>query len=554
MHLTTTPRSPKATNSILGCARGFILATGIVLAGLCLAGPALADMTGTTGGMTISDNGTAVTITGYTADLPANVTVPATINGHPVTAIGDSAFEESSLTTISLPNSITSIADDAFYKARSLTSIVIPNSVTSIGTDAFSYTDSLTSVTIGTGVTEISDSMFAHTPLLTSITIPNSVTSIDGDAFNQTGLTSVVIPNSVTYIGEGAFYKAAGLASVTLSTNPNFTSIDDSVFLESGLTSLTIPDNVTSIGFKAFESTQLTTVTIGSGVTFITSNAFARLPLTSVRFEGNAPVLGEDAIWYTDRITAYRFANATGWPAFDQTWQGMHQAYLLLPPAAPTALASNTSATITIAAPPTHGPAPTSYTVKAVSNPDKTCEITGPTGSCTITGLTNGTSYTFTAATHTTTPAVTSDESEPSNQVTPAAAPTPPTPTAPTLLHLVSKPATTTSTITTTFDAPGPGVVRQTGTSPSARSHLRATGMTVCTTTKTVTKAGTTTITCRLTNAAKRARTQHALVVTLTTTFTPTTGTPLASTKTIRLARTPAKAHTPTTTPSHVTG
>jgi hypothetical protein len=122
------------------------------------------------------------------------------------------------------------------------------------------------------------------------------------------------------------------------------------------------------------------------------------------------------------------------------------------------------------------------------------------------------------------------------------------------VLPLASKAATTTSTITTTFDAPGPGVVRQAGTSPSTRSHLRATGLTVCTTTKTITEAGPTTITCRLTNAAKRARTQHALTVTLTTTFTPTSGTPLASTKTIRLSRTPAKAHTPTTTPGNVTG
>ena len=87
-------------------------------------------------------------------------------------------------------------------------------------------------------------------------------------------------------------------------------------------------------------------------------------------------------------------------------------------------------------------------------------------------------------------------------------------------------------------------------------SPARGTTMTVCTLDRTISRAGTTHVTCNLNNAARSLRTRQALDVTLTTTFTPSSGLAMASTKTIRLPRTPApKAPTRTsTTPSAVTG
>ena len=123
-------------------------------------------------------------------------------------------------------------------------------------------------------------------------------------------------------------------------------------------------------------------------------------------------------------------------------------------------------------------------------------------------------------------------------------------------LPLTTRSTTTGTSIITTFTAPVPGVVRHVGTVPGSRRGSRAATLTVCTYTKTITAAGVVEIKCNLNSTGRRLRTQQALVITLTTTYTPTSGTPMVSTKNVKLSRTPvAKAPVATsTTPSSVTG
>jgi hypothetical protein len=113
-----------------------------------------------------------------------DVIIPAIYNGLPVKEIGNSAFSDcTSLTSVVIPDSVTSIGYDAFKACYSLTSVSIPDSVTSIGNYAFAYSTSLTSVVIPDSVTSIGYSAFSNCTSLTSVVIPDSVTSIGYDAF-----------------------------------------------------------------------------------------------------------------------------------------------------------------------------------------------------------------------------------------------------------------------------------------------------------------------------------------------------------------------------------
>ena len=123
------------------------------------------------------------------------VVIPDTHNGKAVTSIAQQGFMETSITSVTIPNSVTYIGSSAFYNCTNLTSVIIPNNVTHIGTNAFYGCTDLTSVTIGTGVTYIGNS-----------------------AFSLTGLTSITIPQSVTKIEAGAFYMCTELISVTFES------------------------------------------------------------------------------------------------------------------------------------------------------------------------------------------------------------------------------------------------------------------------------------------------------------------------------------------------
>lgn len=155
-----------------------------------------------------------ITIIGYTGP-GGNVTIPASINGKPVTAIGNGAFSGNHLTSVSIPSSVTYIGDDAFI-SNALTSVSIPNSVTYIGSQAFDA-NGLTSITLSSSITRIEWGTFRFNRL-TSVSIPSSVTYIDDDAFDVNQLTSVSIPSSVKYIGDGAFGRNQ-LTSITIGAN-----------------------------------------------------------------------------------------------------------------------------------------------------------------------------------------------------------------------------------------------------------------------------------------------------------------------------------------------
>ena len=171
----------------------------------------------------------AIAIGGYTGSGGA-ATIPDTINGLPVTGIADLAFSQcTSITTVTIPNSVTNIGIQAFWNCTSLASVTIPNSVTSIGNNAFYGCISLTNVTIPDSVASIGDWVFYNCSSLTNATIPNHVTSIGMYAFSKcASLTSVTIPNGVTNIAQWAFSYCTNLTKVYFLGNAP--SVGTSVF------------------------------------------------------------------------------------------------------------------------------------------------------------------------------------------------------------------------------------------------------------------------------------------------------------------------------------
>jgi hypothetical protein len=176
------------------------------------------------GGVPVNSNlkyeikGNAVTITDCDEKASGALIIPATIEGKPVSSIGDGAFHDCmSLTDITIPDSVTSIGAKAFCWVCKITNINIPDGVTSIEDLAFRNCTRLTSIVIPDSVTSIGDWAFAYCFELTSITIPDSVTSIGENAFCRVSkLTSITIPDSVTSIGSNAFEGCGRLTAVTI--------------------------------------------------------------------------------------------------------------------------------------------------------------------------------------------------------------------------------------------------------------------------------------------------------------------------------------------------
>ncbi|MDR1028226.1 MAG: leucine-rich repeat protein [Clostridiales Family XIII bacterium] len=243
-----------------------------------------------TAGFKYTVSGNEATITGYEGTDGA-ITIPDFVAGSgteeiiPVTAIGDRAFQgnASTITSVVIPEGVTSIGDWAFFYYTPLTAVTLPDSLTNIGFAAFQLT-SLEEVAIPKNVTSIGNWAFDQCLPLASITVEPenpSYTDDDGILFNKDKTTLMKyppakagteysIPSGVTYIDLGA---------VRSCTN---------------LTEITIPESVTNIGDYAFDrNTNLNSIEIPSGVTTVGNYAFSLCPaLTSIEIPANVKTLG----------------------------------------------------------------------------------------------------------------------------------------------------------------------------------------------------------------------------------------------------------------------
>ena len=248
-----------------------------------------------------------VIVTGYTGNS-ANVVVPKTYRGIPVECISASAFRnQTQISSISLPDSLTSIESNAFAGCTGLTSIVIPDKVTSVDSTAFSGCTNISTVSMPASIRNhipnvknatitsgnvIQASAFENCTTLLSVTLPNSLVSIGNKAFyGCTNLNSFIMPSNVTSIGVNAFYNCTSISSIVLPDSIN--SLDSTAFSGcSNLKEITLPATFISLIPKAnlqeiiitsgqniperafYNCSQLTKVVLPKSITDIGNNAF----------------------------------------------------------------------------------------------------------------------------------------------------------------------------------------------------------------------------------------------------------------------------------------
>lgn len=201
--------------------------------------------------------------------------------------------EYKDITSLTIPDGITAIANDVFFNFTKLTDVTIPNGVTSLGACAFAQCVNLTSVSLPNGLTYIGDRAFEYCEKLTDIIIPSTVTELGLRVFyNCHGLTSVVLPDSITIIGVRLFDECTSLTYVKMSSG--LSEIIGNAFGECvNLSTIVISEGTTRINDYAFsECTGLKTVIIPKSLTAIKNYAFRNSSLETILFNGNATEWG----------------------------------------------------------------------------------------------------------------------------------------------------------------------------------------------------------------------------------------------------------------------
>lgn len=275
-------------------------------------------------------------VTGYTGD-ETDIILPAGI-----TAIGEDAFQFTSLQSVVIPEGVTEIGKDAFYNCDELTHIYLPNSLKKLGESVFYGCKELKKVDLPDGLTDIGDSAFRESGLV-EVRIPSSCTVIKGWTFNEcSDLSRVILHDSIKRIGEFAFESCPELTGIVVpqKTIIEKYAFDDEAYVEreknasnrktseanntyakvptasefsvtrTGIlnkytgknrSQIDLPEGIKRIGASVFAyHFELESVIIPEGVTRIDKEAFVGSSLKTVSFPNTLQSIGEKAFWGTN--------------------------------------------------------------------------------------------------------------------------------------------------------------------------------------------------------------------------------------------------------------
>ena len=261
-------------------------------------------------------------ITGYTGEI-TELVIPSKIYGEAIIGIGSSAFSWSEITSITIPEGVTSIGSSAFSYCRSLVSVTLPSTLTTIGHYAFYDCYYLPSIVIPEGVEKIQSEAFLHCDRLTNVTLPDSLVSIGSCAFECTSLTEITIPKGVATIESQAFANTKMIAYHVAPDNQNFCDVDGVVFSKDKTkliiypeartdTDYQIPDGVTTIDSEAFYGCKkLINIILPASVTTIDFFAFHGCSaLTTITIPESVSTINQNAFQDCKSLTIFCYKNS----------------------------------------------------------------------------------------------------------------------------------------------------------------------------------------------------------------------------------------------------
>lgn len=221
----------------------------------------------------------------------ARLEVPASVDGVPVTVVR-------------------SLLD----ANNTVTSVVLPDSVTTVDSGAMSWASSLESIKLGSGLRQVGHAAFLGCKALTAIDLPDSVTSIGGAAFAGTGLITAEIPSSLQHLGKGAFSNIQTLTAFEQKGENEVTSVRDGVLFSADGTELLgypagreggydIPQGTERVGYAAFAGCDVTSVSMPEGLASIGNCAFLGCcELTAIDLPHSLVSIGAEAFDLTSRL------------------------------------------------------------------------------------------------------------------------------------------------------------------------------------------------------------------------------------------------------------
>ena len=254
--------------------------------------------------------------------------------GEGITSIAERALcDFSQVTTVQLPEGVTSIGEGAFYHTP-LTELELPEGITDIEQLAFAYT-ALTTLRLPSSLRTVGDMAFCCAPL-TELELPERLTDIGNNAFAGASFTEIYIPANVTALGIDALQSNALLRYTVSPDNPAYSADADGVLLDKAGKTLVafplgreghyaVPEGIERIGESAFCGSNLTAVTLPTSLTEIGESAFYESRLTAVTLPSSLTEIGENAFAYCMSLADIRFGgNVTqcSWSSFDRTpWE-----------------------------------------------------------------------------------------------------------------------------------------------------------------------------------------------------------------------------------------